>query len=356
MPTALRTPLLYVLHSSKLHGTERVALDTSQGLRDEFEPILFGPPGPAMEEAEKLGFEARRFRGAKEFARSLRPCLRKYRSMVFVATGVMHSGVCLAMNVLYRREINHFQIVHGGSSDLHSYGRKKWLNHTGVRFIAVSDWTKQKLIDYGTRADRIVVIPNALPADRIAGFPKRPPFDGVGVRNAIVVCRLDPMKRVGLLLDALECGPPELSKISITIYGTGGEMDSLKERAAAKHPNVRFAGYSGEVPDEMARADLLIHTCPEEPFGLVILEAMAADLPVLVADAAGPGAIVEDGVNGFKFRANDAGHLAQRIADLTKSPAERFNAVVAGGRETVENTYASEKTLDKYRCLFRRSA
>ena len=76
MPNQSRQPLLYVLHSSKLHGTERVALDTARGLADEFEPILFGPPGPAMEEAERLGFEARRFSGAAEFAKSLCPAWR----------------------------------------------------------------------------------------------------------------------------------------------------------------------------------------------------------------------------------------------------------------------------------------
>src|SRR5580704_10568463 len=163
MPTDSRQPLLYILHSSKLHGTERMALDTALGLKDEMEPILFGPPGPAMEEAEKLGFQAVRFRGAKDFAKKLRPFLAKYKSFTFVATGVMHSGVCLALNTLYWRKINHFQIVHGGSSDQGSYGRKKWLNHTGVRFIAVSDWTKQKLVDYGVRADRIEVVENSLP-------------------------------------------------------------------------------------------------------------------------------------------------------------------------------------------------
>jgi glycosyltransferase involved in cell wall biosynthesis len=298
MPPTARIPLLYILHSSKLHGTERVALDTSAGLRDEFEPILFGPPGPAMDEAEKLGFEAVRFRGAKVFAKSLRPYLKKYDSMVFVATGVMHSGVCLALNVLYRRNINHFQIVHGGSSDLHSYGRKKWLNHTGVRFIAVSDWTKQKLIDFGTRADLIEVIPNALPADRIAAAPKRLPYDVPGIRGVIIVCRIDPMKRVGLLLDALDRGSPKLREISFTIYGTGGEFDALKARAA------------------------------------------------------GPGAIVQDNMNGFKFRPNDPAHLAQRLEELTTMPSEKFNAIATCARDTVENTYSSQKTLDQYRRLF----
>jgi glycosyltransferase involved in cell wall biosynthesis len=352
MPASSRTPLLYVLHSSKLHGTERVALDTSVGLKDDYEPILFGPPGPAMEEAEKLGFEARRFRGAKEFARSLRPVLKKYDSMVFVATGVMHSGVCLALNLLYRRRINHFHIVHGGSSDLHSYGRKKWLNHTGVKFIAVSDWTKQKLIDFGTRADRITVIPNALPADRIAAAPKRPPYTAAGFRSAIVVSRIDAMKRVGILLDALDKASPKLREISFTIYGTGGEFDALKSRAAAAHPNVHFPGYSSEIPTHMSQADLLIHTCPEEPFGLVILEAMAANLAVLVPDSAGPGAIVQDNINGFKFRPNDPADLARRLEELTTTPAEKFNAITAAARNTVENTYSSQKNFDQYRRLF----
>ncbi len=352
MPPTARTPLLYILHSSKLHGTERVALDTSVGLRDEFEPILFGPPGPAMDEAEKLGFEACRFRGAKAFAKSLRPYLKKYDSMVFVATGVMHSGVCLALNLLYRQRINHFQIVHGGSSDLHSYGRKKWLNHTGVKFIAVSDWTRQKLIEFGTRADLIEVVPNALPADRIAAAPKRLPYDVPGIRSVIIVCRIDPMKRVGLLLDALDRGSPRLKEISFTIYGTGGEFDALKARAAAGHPNVQFAGYSSDIPNHMAHADLFLHTCPEEPFGLVILEAMAANLTVLVPDSAGPGAIVQDNMNGFKFRPNDPAHLAQRLEELTTMPSDKFNAIAAAARDTVENGYSSEKTLDQYRRLF----
>jgi glycosyltransferase involved in cell wall biosynthesis len=348
-----RHPLLYILHSSNLHGTERVALDTAQGLADEFEPILFGPPGPAMEEAERLGFSARRFRGAKEFARTLRPCLKQYESLTFVATGVMHSAVCLMLNLLYRRQMKHFHIVHGGSSDRDSYERKKILNHTGVRFITVSEWTKQKLISYGTRADLIAVVPNSIPAERIASFPRRREFDSGGVRNAIVVCRLDPMKRVELLLDALDQGPKELGEITFTVYGIGSETDRLRERAAASHPNVRFPGYSAEIPQKMAEADLLVHTCPVEPFGLVILEAMAANLPVLVGDAAGPGGIVEDGVSGFKFKPDDAGDLARRLAELQSTPADTLNRIVAGGRKTVEETYSSKKMIERYRELFR---
>ena len=266
--------------------------------------------------------------------------------------GVVQSAVCLTLNTLYWRKIKHFQIVHGGSSDQGSYGRKKWLNHTGVRIITVSDWTKQKLISYGTRADLIDVVPNSLPDARVKSVPRRGAFDRPGVRNLIIVSRLDPMKRVGTLLDALDRGSRELAEISFTIFGLGPEMDPLRDRAAKTHPNVHFAGFSADVPNQMAAADLLVHTSPEEPFGLVVLEAMAANLPVLVPDAAGPGAIVEDGVNGFKFRPEDAGHLAERLAELQHAPVERFNTVVAGGRRTVEETYSSKKMLQRYRELF----
>ena len=196
------------------------------------------------------------------------------------------------------------------------------------------------------------MVPNSLPADRVASCPKRPRYDDTGVRKAIVVCRLDPMKRVGLLLDALDRGPKDLG-ISFTIYGMGGEADALKRRAEASHSNVQFAGFSGDVPARMAEADLLVHTCPQEPFGLVILEAMSANLAVLVADAAGPAQIVQDGINGFKFRPEDAEHLAQRLLELRHAGADLLNAVVAAGQRTVEETYSSQKMLDKYRNLFK---
>ena len=329
-----------------------MALDTALGLKNEMEPILFGPPGPAMEEAEKLGFQAVRFRGAKDFAKKLRPFLAKYKSLTFVATGVVQSAVCLALNTLYWRKIKHFQIVHGGSSDQGSYGRKKWLNHTGVRFIAVSDWTKQKLVSFGVKADLVEVVENSLPADRIAAFPKRAKYDAAGIRNVITVSRVDPMKRIETLLDALDLKKDQLTDISFTIYGVGGEFEKLKSRAAASHPNVHFPGYSSDIPNLMSQADLLLHTSPEEPFGLVILEAMSADLAILCADAAGPGTIVKDGVNGFKFRPSDPAHLAERLCELKDAPAEKFNGVVVEGRKTVAETYSSRVMLEKYRKMF----
>ena len=78
--------------------------------------------------------------------------------------------------------------------------------------------------------------------------------------------------------------------------------------------------------------DCLVHLCPVEPFGLAILEAMAADLPVLVANSGGAGALIDDGISGFHFRANDAGDLGRRLQELTDAPPALLNRVVSGGR------------------------
>jgi len=353
MPTEARHPLLYVLHSSHLYGTERIALETLNGLKDEFLPVLFGPPGPAMEEAEKLGFQVQRFKGMKDFARVLRPALREHPRLTFVATSVTQATVCILLNTLYRRQIKHFQIVHGGAEGSGAFGRKKWLRFANIRFITVSDWAKEQLIANGVPADRIEVVANSLSPARIASAPRRGPYEIPGLHRVLIVERLDPSKRVDLLIDALDHERAELADVSFRILGLGMNMKELVERAAKSHPNVEFAGFSNKVPLEMAAADLLIHTCSTETFGLVVLEAMAANLVVLVPDLGGAGSLVKEDTNGFKFCSDDPTHLAECLVKLKSAPPELLNRIVAGGRVTVEQTYAASLMVEKYRRLFR---
>jgi glycosyltransferase involved in cell wall biosynthesis len=298
---AVRQPLLYVLHSGYLYGTERMALATVAGLTDEFEPVVFAPPGEALRRAEEMGFGVRPFRSSRELLAAIWPFLRRNDSLVFVATGVKHSTALMALNAVYRRNVTHVHVIHGGAPGKGAYGRKKWLNHFGVKFVAVSDFAREQLIKNGVRPDKVRVVNNFLPLDRIASAPRRAPFTSAGVRNVLVISRLDP----------LDLGP-ELRGLSFRIIGVGPELVVLRERAMAMHPNVKFEGFRDEVASDIARSDLLLHTCPVETFGLVVLEAMAGDVPVLVPDAGGTDIVVEAAVSGFKFRANDAAHLAQR--------------------------------------------
>ena len=346
----MKLPLVYALHSGNLYGTERMALATAANLTDEFAPVIFAPPGPALGEARRMGFAAESFTSPWEFAWKVRPFLSRNRRLAFVATGVTHSLACLAWNRLYRREIVHLHMVHGGTDEALSYGRKRRLNGAPVTFVAVSGFVKERLIANGVAPGQIRVIENFLPDRQIAAAPKRAAFDDGGVRRLIVISRVDPIKRLDVLLDAFD-RRPDLGDLAVSIYGTGWQLDEMRARAATAHPNVAFAGFHNDVASELARADLLVHTCPEEPFGLAIIEAMAAHVPVLVPDSGGAGSLVEDGVSGFRFAANQADALAARLGELRRAPAELLNRVVAGAQRALETRFSAGARTNDYRRL-----
>jgi glycosyltransferase involved in cell wall biosynthesis len=329
-----------------------MALATAQGLADEFETIFIGPPGPGLIEAERLGFQTRPYRTSKDLALVLRPLLKRYPSLTFVGTGPRYNLVCIALNVFYRRRIKHIQILHGGSGIDKDYARKKILNPFDITFVVVSQWSKDRLIEFGVR-NRIEVIGNFINPAQLAAMPKRARYDQAGVRRVVVVSRIDPDKRVDLLLDALDRKPEELRDISFRILGVGLDIERLRERARNTHPNVEFAGFSGNVAAELAAGDLLVHTCSIETFGLAVLEAMAARVAALVPDKGGTATLIDDGISGFTFRADDAEHLAERLVELKQAPAELFNRMAENASAKVENEFSASAALQRYRELFR---
>ena len=346
----MKVPLIYALHSGNLYGTERMALATAEALAGEFDPVMVAPSGPALELAAAMGLETRAFSGAAGFFAAVRPLLARSRQIVFVATGVMHSLTAILWNVLQRPHIAHLHVVHGGTDERLSYGRKRLLNRARVKLVAVSSFVKTRLIANGVAPDHIRVIENFLPAARTVGFPRRPLFDSDGIRRVIVISRLDPIKRVALLLDAFErC--PGLTVLPVRIFGSGWDEAALRERARLRHPNITFEGFHPSLDSALAASDLLLHLCPAEPFGLAILEAMAAGVPVLVPSSGGAASLVTEGRSGFHFASDDADSLAARLQELTQAPAHLLNAIVAGGDEALATRFSPAARIDDYRHL-----
>jgi len=206
------------------------------------------------------------------------------------------------------------------------------------------------LLAHEVNAGQIQVIENFLPDTQLADCPKRKPFRTGEMRRLIVISRLDPEKRVGLLLDALS-RDPEAKRFEVRVYGTGWQSDALKQRAGEAGLNVSFVGFQARVDECLAESDLLVHLCPVEPFGLAIIEAMAAGVPVLAPNAGGAGSLVVDGVSGFHFKPDDADHLNVRLRAIAELGAERLNGVVAQGRHLLATRFSETARLGDYRSI-----
>ncbi len=351
------TRLLYVLHSGNLYGTERMALVTLHDLHNELTPLLFAPHGPVHAEAQRLGIESHVFTSSKDLLKQLPKYLANSQRIAVCATGVSHSLIFLLLNLRYRLKNVHLHLVHGGTDERLSYGRKKLLNYLPITLVAVSSFVRDRLLAHGVRDKQIQVLENFLPDEQINTALQRPRFTQDGIRNIIVVSRVDPIKRLDVLLDALDL-EPALATLEFRILGTGWDLDNFRARVQDKHPNVNFVGFSEHVAEELAASDVLLHCCPVEPFGLAILEAMAAKVPVLLPNAGGAGSLIPEAdltdtaVAGLHFQANDPQDLAKQLVRLQTATAAQLNTIADNAQQRLWQHYSSHARLQDYRAQF----
>jgi glycosyltransferase involved in cell wall biosynthesis len=167
-----------------------------------------------------------------------------------------------------------------------------------------------------------------------AHFRRFQPRDEAGPaarRCFLVCCRFDPVKNLPRLLEAYARYRQAAGSLAweLTIAGDGPERDRLCGLMTALYLNgsVRLAGfvqYDG-LPALYGRAGAFILPSVSETWGVVVNEAMAAGLPVLVSNRCGCAPdLVEDGRNGFTFDPYDTEELARLMLRMsTMSDAER---------------------------------
>jgi glycosyltransferase involved in cell wall biosynthesis len=155
-----------------------------------------------------------------------------------------------------------------------------------------------------------------------------------------IVGRLAPWKGQHLFLKAFARAFPDGAERAVVVGGAlFGEDEYARElpglaRRLGIGERVEFRGHRPDVWTELSRLDVLVHaSITPEPFGQVILEGMAADVPVIAARAGGPEEILRDEVTGVLYRPNDEGELAAAMLRL-RDPGLRAR-LGASAREEV---------------------
>jgi glycosyltransferase involved in cell wall biosynthesis len=139
------------------------------------------------------------------------------------------------------------------------------------------------------------------------------------------------------------------SQVHFLLLGSGPEKDTLMKQADGL-TNVSFMGKQDDMGTWFASANLLIHPSYSEGLGSVILEAMAAGLPVIGTRAGGIPDIIDDEVSGLLINPGDAGALADAIKRIVENEPLRKQLLV-GAREKLKN-FNIAQTTKRYIALY----
>jgi glycosyltransferase involved in cell wall biosynthesis len=108
----------------------------------------------------------------------------------------------------------------------------------------------------------------------------------------------------------------------------------------------------------VASADFMLHPSRTETFGNVVLEAMAAGLPVVCADADSARALIDDGRNGLLYPAGAEPALLDALTALARDPVHRrsLGSAARAASAAFDWDAASQSVLDAYEALASRAA
>jgi alpha-maltose-1-phosphate synthase len=247
-----------------------------------------------------------------------------------------------------------------------------WIEKTAVeaadRVIAVSRQMREDILTHFRVApERVVVIHNGIDPDRFRRTEAREVLARRGVREPFVlfVGRITDQKGIFHLLEAAPSLPAGVQVVLCASAPDTPEIEARLRRGLPQHPNVVWIGEMIPV-DEVVQlySHAAVFVCPSvyEPFGLINLEAMACETPVVASGVGGILEVVEDGKTGLLVEPGRPDALAGAIRTLLADPA-RGRAMGRAGRQRVEAhfswTSVAARTREVYqeaRADFARSA
>lgn len=138
-----------------------------------------------------------------------------------------------------------------------------------------------------------------------------------------------------------------------------GRDEKYKKRLCRKledlksHVNIEIVSWQKDLSILWREIDCLVHTAEFEPFGRVVIEAMANRVPVIVADAGGPGEIIEHGVGGLKFEPNNLEALVKQM-ELVSADEDISKYLIENAYRKCTENFNSEKCTNKILNVYKR--
>jgi phosphatidylinositol alpha-mannosyltransferase len=176
------------------------------------------------------------------------------------------------------------------------------------------------------------IVPNGVDV-RAFAHPGRP-VEGLPTGPKILwVNRLDPQKGFEIMLRAFDRVASEVVGAHLLVAGDGRDRALLRSLPADLRSRILRLGTvaHGDLPRYHAAADVFVSPATgQESFGIVLVEAMAAGVPVVASDIAGYREVIRDGVDGLLVPPGDPNALAAAIRRVLSEPKLAASLSAAG--------------------------
>ena len=348
--------LLFVSYSGVFGGAERVLIDCADAI--EGEHLLVCPEGELAARARAAGLRvlvvtargldlragprarALAAKGLLDHGRELRRLALDLDPDLIVAWGMRSAIACLLAAPGRPFAFAHHDFLPGPliGTAVRAAAARAAVVITPAR-AGAGDLDRR-----GRLGERLHVVHPGVDVDELAdaGPPADPP-------EVLVLGALTAWKRPDLALEICALARRRRPELRVCLVGApvtaaDGTLARLRERAAAPDlvGAVQLAGARADPGPELHRATCLLHCAEREPFGIVLLEAMAAARPVIAADAAGPREILDRSC-AWLYPPGDAEAGAAALVALLADP-ERARAAGLAGRERVRARFARSRT------------
>ena len=241
------------------------------------------------------------------------------------------------------------------------YLLSSWIEKTAVeaadRVIAVSRRMRVDILEhFQVDPAKVVVIHNGIDPDRFRRTQARDALARRGVREPYVlfVGRITDQKGIFHLLEAAPKLPPGVQVVLCASAPDTPEIEARLKRVLPEHPNVVWIGEMVPVSEVVQLySHAAVFVCPSvyEPFGLINLEAMACETPVVASAVGGIVEVVEDGKTGVLVEPAQPEALAAAIRGLLEDPA-RGRAMGRAGRLRVEAQFSWRSVAERTREVY----
>ena len=227
-------------------------------------------------------------------------------------------------------------VISGQGSDVYtSWPFKKTISKRGLKntdtLIALTENMKETMQKFFNK--KIEVVPNGIDTERF-NLNKRESCEKLGLDHEqkiiIFIGRLEPVKGLKYLIEAISILKTDLN---LVVVGDGSEKHSLKllVNDLKLEDKVIFTGKisNEKIPEYLTASDVFVLPSLSEGFPVVLLEAMAAGLPIVTTRKGGLPEIIEDKVNGFLVNPGSPEELADKINLVLKDEklAEKISRV-----------------------------